>query len=273
MPDLLRHLAAHRAALLAAGFIALLAILAILAPWIAPYQPLAINADAVLAAPSDEHWLGTDDLGRDILSRVIHGTRISLVIAVIGVSASLMLGVTIGLAAGYFRGFIDTLLSRLTDVMFCLPDILLALVIIAVLGRGFDRIALAIAIVYTPIFARVCRGAVLAVSRQPYIEAARAVGVSNTRILFRHILPNITGPLIVQTTLSLAFAVLAEAALSFLGMSGELDAPSWGLMLQRGKDYMFPAWWTAVFPGAAITLTVLSFNLLGDGLRDAMVRE
>jgi peptide/nickel transport system permease protein len=154
--------------------------------------------------------------------------------------------------------------------MFSLPDILLALVVMAVLGQSLGNLTLAIAIVYTPIFARVCRGAVLSVRQQPYIEAARALGVSHMRVIARHVLPNVLGPLIVQVTLSLAFAILAEAALSFLGLSGQTDAPSWGLMLRQGKDFMEIAWWLAVFPGLAITLTVLSFNVLGDALRDAL---
>jgi len=266
---LLRLVLANRLASFAAALLAVLAVLAIVAPWVTPYGPLQIGHKP-LAPPSAAHWLGTDQLGRDILTRVIFGCRISLVIAALGVSASMIAGTLMGLLAGYFGGLIDGVLSRVTDVMFCLPDILLALVIMAVLGPGFDRIALAIAIVYTPIFARVCRGSVLSLRQQPYIEAARALGLGRGRILVRHILPNVAGPLVVQATLSLAFAVLAEAALSFLGLSGERDAPSWGLMLRQGKDAMELAWWVAVFPGIAITLTVLGFNLLGDGLRDAL---
>ncbi len=272
MRDLLRQFAANRVSLLAAAFIGVIAALALLAPFITPHDPLALGSTP-LAGPSAEHWLGTDQLGRDIFTRVIYGTRISLAIAAVGVGLSLVAGTTMGLLAGYFRGATDAVVGRVTDVMFCLPDILLALVIMAVLGPGFDRIMLAIAIVYTPIFARVCRGAVLSVSRRPYVEAARAMGVSSRRILTHHILPNTTGPLIVQTTLSLAFAVLAESTLSFLGLSGQTDAPSWGLMLRQGKDFMETAWWIAVFPGVAITLTVLSFNLLGDGLRDALSHD
>ena len=269
MSDLFARFRENRTAAAAGLFVLLITVLALAAPVITPHDPLALG-DAPLAAPSGSHWLGTDQLGRDIFTRIIFGTRISLTIAAVGVGASLVAGTLMGLLAGYFRGWVDGSLSRVTDVMFSLPDILLALVIMAVLGPGFDRIAIAIAIVYTPIFARVCRGAVLGVTGQPFIEAARAMGLSNARILLRHILPNITGPLIVQTTLSLAFAILAEAALSFLGLSGEADAPSWGLMLRQGKDFMEIAWWVAVFPGIAITLTVLGFNLLGDGLRDAI---
>jgi len=267
--DLFARFRENRTAAAAALFIILIVLVALFAPLLTPYGPLELG-DAPRAAPSTDHLLGTDALGRDILTRILYGARISLTIAGLGVGASLVAGTVMGLLAGYFRGWVDGSVSRVTDVMFSLPDILLALVIMAVLGPGFDRIAIAIAIVYTPIFARVCRGAVLSVAEQPYVEAARAVGLSNARILARHILPNITGPLIVQTTLSLAFAILAEAALSFLGLSGESDAPSWGLMLYQGKDQMESLWWIAVFPGIAITLTVLAFNLLGDGLRDAI---
>lgn len=272
MKDMLARFASNRAALASAVFVLLLVLLALAAPLITPHDPLALG-DAPLTGPSGTHWLGTDQLGRDILTRIICGTRISLAIAAVGVGASLVAGTLMGLAAGYFRGWVDGSLSRVTDVMFSLPDILLALVVMAVLGPGFDRIAIAIAVVYTPIFARVSRGAVLSVSGQPFIEAARAMGLGSPRILLRHILPNITGPLIVQTTLSLAFAILAEAALSFLGLSGEADAPSWGLMLRQGKDFIEIAWWVAVFPGAAITLSVLGFNLLGDGLRDSLAYD
>jgi len=267
--DLFARFRENRTAAAAALFIILIVLVALFAPLLTPYGPLELG-DAPRAAPSTDHLLGTDALGRDILTRILYGARISLTIAGLGVGASLVAGTVMGLLAGYFRGWVDGSVSRVTDVMFSLPDILLALVIMAVLGPEVADAAIAIAIVYTPIFARVCRGAVLSVAEQPYVEAARAVGLSNARILARHILPNITGPLIVQTTLSLAFAILAEAALSFLGLSGESDAPSWGLMLYQGKDQMESLWWIAVFPGIAITLTVLAFNLLGDGLRDAI---
>jgi len=267
-----RPLLTNRAASVAVALLAVLVLTALLAPWVAPYDAMAFVGEP-LAGPSAAHWLGTDDLGRDVLSRLMHGARYTALIAVCGVSLSLLAGTTMGLAAGYMGGVMDAVIGRVTDAMFTLPDILLALVIVAVLGPGFDRIVLAIAIVYTPIFARVCRGAVLSVGGRPYVEAARVLGVSHAGVVRKHVLPNIAGPLIVQTTLSLAFAVLAEAALSFLGLSGELDAPSWGLMLRSGKDFMEQAWWVAVFPGAAITLTVLAFNLLGDGLRDALAPE
>lgn len=257
----------HPVAAAASAGVALLLLTALLAPWIAPYDPLALQ-DALLAPPSWTHPMGTDQLGRDVLSRVIFGTRLALSVAVPAVGLALIVGGAVGLAAGYFRGWVDAVISRCLDVMFALPEILLALVVMAVVGVGLGEIALAIAIVYTPIFARVCRSATLNASAQPYVEAAEALALSSPRIMLRHVLPNCAGPLIVQTTLSLAFAVLAEAALSFLGLSGQTDAPSWGLMLRKGKDLMELAWWVAVFPGLAITLTVLAFNVVGDGLND-----
>jgi peptide/nickel transport system permease protein len=262
----------HRASSVAALLLGTLAATAVLAPWLAPYDPLALVGPALIG-PSAEHWLGTDQLGRDVLSRLMHGARYSLTIAVLGVSMSVAAGTLLGLVAGYVGGVADAVIGRLTDAMFTLPDILLALVVIAVLGPGFDRIVLAIAIVYTPIVARVVRGSALRVRSQPYVEAARVVGVRPAGVIRKHVLPNVAGPLIVQTSLSLAFAVLAEAALSFLGMSGQPDAPSWGLMLRAGKDLMDLAWWVAVFPGLTITLTVLAFNLLGDGVREAIARH
>ncbi len=262
-------LSANRLALAALGVVLLYLAVALLAPWVAPYKPLANQPD-YLAPPSFNYWFGTDQTGRDIFSRVLYGARISLRVAGLSVGFALVVGTLVGLVAGYFGGWVDSVLSRATDVMFALPEILLALVVMAVLGPGLGKITLAIGIVYAPIFARVCRGSVLSVKRQPYVEAARALGLGRARILLRHILPNVLGPLIVQTTLSLAFAILAEAALSFLGLSGQTDAPSWGLMLRQGKDLMEVAWWVAVFPGLAITLAVFALNVFGDGLRDAL---
>ncbi|MFA9477249.1 ABC transporter permease [Phycisphaerales bacterium AB-hyl4] len=269
----LTNLFANKAAAVAAALLAIVVVLALAAPLIAPYGPDDANYEAIRAAPNAQHWLGTDNLGRDILSRIIYGARISLQVAGISVSAALLAGMLLGLLAGYFGGWLDEILSRIIDTMFAFPDIVLALVIVAVLGGGEGtqaNLTLAIAIVYTPIFARIARGAVLSVKGQPFVEAAIALGTSHTRIILRHITPNILAPLTVQVTLSLAFAILAEAALSFLGLGVEQGKPSWGRMLLQGRDLMPDAWWVAVFPGVAITLTVLSFNLLGDGLRDAL---
>ncbi|MFT8871805.1 MAG: ABC transporter permease [Sporolactobacillus sp.] len=243
---------------------------ALFAKQIAPYNPYSMNISSRLSTPDNSHWFGTDQFGRDILSRIIYGARISLQVGIISVGFSLILGTVMGILAGYYGGWIDQLISRMTDVLFALPDILLALVIMAILGPSLTNLMLAIGIVYTPIFSRIARGAVLAVRDSLYIEAAYSMGVKERKILFHHILPNILSPLVVQTTLSLAFAILAEASLSFLGLGVSPDTPSWGMMLSEAKDWMELAWWTAVFPGIAITLSVLSFNIVGDGLRDAL---
>ncbi len=270
MHEIWRTFLKNRLAAVGGGLLVLLAIVAIGAPVLATHDPYATGGEQ-LASPGGAHWLGTDDLARDVFSRVVYGTRISLRVAAVAVAIASVAGSLVGLIAGFFRGWVDGLLSRLTDILFALPPILLALVVVAILGQGLWKVTLAIGIVYTPIFARVMRGSVLQVMGAPYVEAARATGCGWARVCFRHVLPNAMGPVLVQITLSLAFAILAEAALSFLGLTGEADLPSWGLMLKTGQRYMqHGAWWLAVFPGLAITFTVLSFNLVGDGLRDAL---
>ena len=250
----------------AAAVVAVYLLLAAAAPLLAPYDPYAMDAAATLSPPTASHWLGTDQFGRDLLSRVMHGARISLRVSVAAVAISLTAGSLLGLMAGYFGGRIDAVISRVVDGLLSFPDILLALAIMAVLGASLTNVTLAIGVVYTPIFARVARAAALQVRGTAYVEAARALGFGHGRILLRHVLPNAAAPLVVQTTLSLAFAMLAEAALSFLGLGVEPDAPSWGVMLNEGKDWMELAWWTAVFPGLALSLAVFSLNALGDGL-------
>lgn len=269
MQTLLAQLRRNQLAALAAAVVGAFALLALAAPLVAPYDPYAMDADAMLTGPSFSHLLGADAFGRDILSRIIYGTRISLKVAVVSVAIALTAGTLLGLCAGYFGGAIDATLSRIIDGLLSFPDILLALVIMAILGASTTNVMIAVGIVYTPIFARIARGATLQVRQSGFIEAARALGFGHPRIMLRHVLPNITAPLIVQTTLSLAFAILAEAALSFLGLGVEPDAPSWGIMLNEGKEWMELAWWVPVFPGLAITLAVFSFNVLGDELRDA----
>ncbi|WP_181346988.1 ABC transporter permease [Thalassobacillus sp. CUG 92003] len=243
---------------------------AIVAPILAPYDPYKMSGGESLAGPSLAHWLGTDQFGRDILSRIIYGTRISLQVGIISVGISLVAGTIIGVVAAYYGKWVDHVLSRLTDVMFSFPDILLALVIMAILGPSLTNLMIAIGIVYTPIFARIARGSVLTIKHSLYIDAAKSMGISNVKIMWKHILPNSMAPLIVQVTLSFAFAILAEAALSFLGLGVSPDTPSWGIMLSEGKNWMESAWWIAVFPGIAITMAVFSFNVMGDGLRDAL---
>ncbi|MCQ2009963.1 ABC transporter permease [Sporolactobacillus sp. STSJ-5] len=251
-------------------FILLLIASALLAKQVAPQSPYAMSTTARLTGPSAVHWFGTDQFGRDIFSRIIYGSRISLQVGIIAVGFSFVLGTLMGVIAGYAGGWIDQIISRITDILFALPDILLALVIMAILGPSLNNLMLAIGIVYTPIFSRIARGAVLNIRDSLFIEAAYSMGVKQYKILLRHLLPNILSPLIVQITLSFAFAILAEASLSFLGLGVSPDTPSWGIMLSSAKDWMELSWWTAVFPGLAITLAVLSFNVVGDGLRDAL---
>ena len=260
----------NRLALAGLVLILIFMLMAVFAPLIAPYDPYRIDENAVLSPPSAEHPLGTDSFGRDVLSRMVYGARISFKVGLVSVGIALAAGVLIGAAAGYYGRWVDAALSRVIDVLFSFPDILLALVIMAVLGASLTNVMIAIGIVYTPIFARITRGAVLEIKGSLFIDAARVLGAGRLTILRRHILPNVMAPIIVQTTLSLAFAILAEAALSFIGLGVEPDTPSWGIMLNEGKDWMEAAWWIAVFPGAAITLAVLGFNVLGDGLRDAL---
>ncbi|WP_373048363.1 ABC transporter permease [Vulgatibacter sp.] len=244
-------------------------LVALAAPWIAPFDPQALG-EHPLAPPSATHLLGADSLGRDLLSRVLHGARISLQVAAVSVAFALLVGGTLGLLAGHFGGWIDGAISRSTDVLFALPEVLLALVLLAILGTGLINLTLAIGIVYTPIFARIGRAAAIEERSRSYVEAARALGAGELRIVFRHLLPNVAPPLLVQTTLSFAFAILAEAALGFLGLGGEPDLPSWGNMLRDGKDWLEQAWWVAMVPGLAISAAVLALNVLGDGLRDAL---
>ena len=220
-------------------------------------------------APTEVHWFGTDEIGRDVLSRVVWGTRASLLAGIVSVSISLVFGVPIGLLAGYIGGWVDALISRMTDAMLACPFLILAIALAAFLGPSLTNAMIAIGISATPIFVRLTRAQVLQVKVEDYVEAARAVGNSQLRIALRHVLPNIVPPLIVQATLAIAAAIIAEAALSFLGLGQQPPAPSWGSMLNTAKNYIDNAPWMAVWPGVSIFLLVLSFNLLGDGLRDA----
>jgi peptide/nickel transport system permease protein len=265
----LRRLGHRRGAMVALGVVAFFIVLALLAGGIAPYDPVATSWSAVRKAPSAAHWFGTDEIGRDVLSRVIWGTRASLLAGVVSVSISLAFGVPIGLTAGYFGGWIDALISRMTDAMLACPFLILAIALAAFLGPSLTNAMIAIGISATPIFIRLTRAQVLHVKVEDYVEAARAVGNSHLRIALRHILPNIVPPLIVQATLAVAAAIIAEAALSFLGLGQQPPAPSWGSMLNTAKNYIDNAPWMAIWPGLSIFLLVLSFNLLGDGLRDA----
>ena len=232
-------------------------------------DPLALSTHR-LAAPSSEFLFGTDALGRDLFSRVLYGAQLSMQVALLSVAAATVAGGALGLLSGYAGGFVDLAIGRILDVFFAFPAILLALGIVAALGPDPRNVILAIAVVYTPIFARVVRGPVLAIKVREFVEAARAVGASRTRIVLRHVLPNLMSTLLVQISLALSWAVLTEGALSFLGLSAQPPAPSWGVMLNEGRQYLEFATHLAIFPGLAIMIAVLGFNLLGDGLRDAL---
>ncbi|MEU8072302.1 MULTISPECIES: ABC transporter permease [unclassified Micromonospora] len=248
----------------------LLVVVGIAGPWLAPAGVNDVDVDQMLRPPSGAHPFGTDELGRDVLSRVLVAARVSLQVGAVSVGIALVAGVTLGLFAGYYRGWLDSVLMRCMDVLFAFPVLLLAVAIVAVLGPGLLTAMVAIGVVYTPIFARITRAGVLSVREQVFVRAAVSIGASDLRIMRRHVLPNIAAPLIVQTSLSLAFAILSEAALSFLGLGIQPPAPAWGRMLFDGRGFVTDAWWLGVFPGAAIFLTVLAFNLVGDALRDVL---
>ena len=243
---------------------------AIFGPVFAPFDPTAISPDERLASPGTRFPLGSDELGRDIFSRALHGARISMQVGLIVVTIAGLVGVTIGVISGYFKGLLDLVLMRLMDTVFAFPTLLLVLVIVAALGTDLQDLIVALTIVYIPAFARIARGSTLALGEELYVEAARSVGVSHRRIMFRHVLPNITGPIMVQFTVSLAYAILVEASLSYLGLGVQPPAASWGSMLASGKPFMESSPWLSVVPGVAIMVTVLGFNLLGDAMRDAL---
>ncbi|MEO8281185.1 MAG: ABC transporter permease [Ideonella sp.] len=266
----LRRLLRRRLALVGLVIVLAFIVLAIFAPLISPQDPIATSWSAIRKPPSAEHWFGTDEIGRDVLSRVIWGTRASLLAGVVSVCISLLLGVPLGLAAGFLGGYVDALISRVTDAFLACPFLILAIALAAFLGPSLTNAMIAIGISATPIFVRLTRAQVLNVTVEDYIEAARAVGNPPLRIALRHVLPNITAPVIVQATLAIAAAVIAEASLSFLGLGQQPPAPSWGSMLNTAKNYVDNAPWMAIWPGVSIFLLVLSFNLLGDGLRDAL---
>jgi peptide/nickel transport system permease protein len=266
----LRRLVRRRAAMFGLCVVVAFILVAVFAQQISPYDPVATSWSAVRKAPSAQHWFGTDDLGRDVLARVIWGARASLLAGVVSVTISLLLGIPIGLAAAYIGGWTDLVISRFTDAMLAVPFLILAIALAAFLGPSLANAMIAIGVSATPIFIRLTRAQVLAVKVEDFVEAARAVGNPHWRIALRHILPNVLPPLIVQATLAIAAAVIAEASLSFLGLGQQPPAPSWGSMLNTAKNFVDQAPWMAVWPGLSIFLLVLSFNLVGDGLRDAL---
>ena len=268
--DIWRQFHKQRLGLIGGGILCMLLLMALLAPVLAPYDPLAQDLYQRLQPPSADHWFGTDDFGRDILSRIVYGSRISLRIGLIAISLALTGGTLFGLVAGYRGGMVDMLIMRSMDLMLAFPSILLAIAIVAVIGPGIENAILAVSIVLVPQFARLMRSSVLTVREATYVEAARALGATESRLLFYSILPNCTAPLIVQTTLGMGTAILDAAGLSFLGLGAQPPVPEWGAMLSGGRELLLRAPWVMTFPGLAIFAVVLGLNLFGDGLRDAL---
>jgi ABC-type dipeptide/oligopeptide/nickel transport system permease subunit len=266
----LAKLLANRMALIGAGIVLTFVLLAVFAPLIAPYDPIKTNFLAIRRPPSELYWLGTDELGRDILSRLLHGARASLAAGVFSVFISVAIGVPVGLIAGWAGGWVDAIISRITDALLACPFLILAIAFAAVLGPSLTNAMIAIGLSAVPIFVRLARGQVIAVRNEDFVEGARAVGLPGPVILARHVAPNVLPPILVQATLTIAEAIIAEASLSFLGLGQQPPSPSWGSMLNAAKNFLEQAPWMSVAPGIAICLVVLGFNLLGDGLRDAL---
>lgn len=260
----------NKLAVFGAFIIIFFVLVAIIAPFIAPYGYDQLHAGERLTGPSAQNWFGTDDLGRDIFTRIVYGARISLFVGFFSVTGALVMGTLLGVIAGFFGRWIDLLISRIFDVLLAFPSILLAIAIVAILGPSLQNALLAIAIINIPIFGRLVRSRVLSIREEEYILAAKALGMKNSRILFHHILPNSVAPIIVQATLSFGSAILEAAALGFLGLGAQPPTPEWGKMLSDARQYIQTAPWTVLFPGLSIMLVVLGFNLLGDGLRDAL---
>ncbi|USQ77376.1 ABC transporter permease [Ornithinimicrobium cryptoxanthini] len=264
--ELLRRPVAVVSMLVLLGVLAL----ALFGDLVAPYGVNEVNLSARLQPPSADFWFGTDELGRDILSRVIASAAVSVRVSLIAVSIALVVGVTVGLLAGFFGGWLDALIMRTQDVLFAFPEILLAMAIVAILGPGVTTATIAIGVVYIPVFARVTRASTLSVRTETYVRASKSLGAGPWRQMTSHVLPNISAPIIVQTSLSLSFAILSEASLSFLGLGVQPPEPSWGRMLFDSRAFFQDAWWMSVFPGLAVFVTVLACNLLGDILRDVL---
>lgn len=267
-----RRLKRNKMAVLGLVILIILVLLAVFANVIANYDNVVIkqNLSQRLQAPSAAHWLGTDEFGRDIFARLVHGTRVSLQVGIIAVGISIVIGGILGAIAGYYGGKLDNIIMRIMDIFLAVPSILLAIAIVSALGPSILNLMLAISISSVPSYARIVRASVLSIRDQEFIEAAKAIGASNARIIFRHIIPNSLAPVIVQATLGVASAILSTAGLSFIGLGIQPPAPEWGSMLSGGRQYLRYAWWVTTFPGVAIMITILSLNLLGDGLRDAL---
>ena len=263
-----RAFARQRGAVLGLAVLSGLVLLAGGAPWLSRADPIKTAPRSALEPPGPRYWLGSDQYGRDVLSRVLYGARISLTVGVISVSIALGVGTPLGLVSGFYGGRVDALLMRVMDVLLAFPDILLALAIVTVLSPGLGNVMIAVGLSAVPAYARLVRASVLSARENLYVEAARALGSRDFLILTRYVLPNVVAPIIVTATLGLGTAILSAAALSFLGLGSQPPVPEWGRMLSEGRDYLREAWWISTFPGLAIMLTVLAMNLLGDGLRD-----
>ena len=268
--DALRRAARARLAPFGGAVMLLAILVALAAPLLAPYDPLAQNLGNTLARPGRAHLLGTDNVGRDVLSRVIWGTRVSLVAGLVSVALAVVAGTLLGILAGYFGGRVDGFVMRLMDAVLSFPPLVLALALGAVLGAGLTGVLLALGVVYTPTFARLMRGQVLSIEARDYVDAARALGASGWRVAWRHVVPNAINPIIVQASLSVAFAILAEASLSFLGLGIQPPQASWGSMINAGRGYLQQAPWIVFGPGGALFVTVVGLNFVGDAVRDAL---
>jgi len=261
---------ANPLSLAGAAILAGLVVLALLAPYVAPYDPIQTNVTQRLAAPSRLHPFGTDQLGRDILSRIIHGTRISLRIALLTAVIATAIGAPLGIVTGYFRGRVDDLLMRVTDMFMAFPRLILAMAIAAALRPSLENVIIAISLAAWPAYARLARSVALALREENYVEAARAIGASPGRVLTRHVLPGVISPVTIQVSLDMGGIILTAAGLGFIGFGAQPPTPEWGVMISEGRSYITEQWWVSTFPGIAISLFVLGFNMLGDGIRDAM---
>lgn len=268
--EFIRKFKKQKTAMVALGFICVLAIIAIISYQVVPYGINEYDYNSIMQGPSGKHLFGTDEFGRDLFSRVLCGTRISLSVGLLSVTVGAVLGTILGLVGGYYGGFLDSAIMRVCDVLFAFPGIILAIAIVAILGSGLYNVVIAVAVFSTPTFARLVRSTTLTLKGSVFVQAARNIGTSDARILFRHILPGAIPNIIVQYTMSIGNSILTASSLSFLGMGAQPPTPEWGLLLSNGRNYMMSSWHITFFPGLAIFLTVLSFNLLGDGLRDAL---
>ncbi len=265
-----RHLRRNRLAMVGIAVMAIFVLSAIFAPLITPYDPIKVDFGSAFNVPSSENLLGADWLGRDNFSRILYGARISLIIGFISVAIGMVIGVPVGALSGYYGGKFDLFIQRIIDILIAFPGILLAIVVVTILGTGVENVMIAVGIASVPIYTRLVRGSVLAIKEQGYVAAAKALGIGDSRIIVRHIMPNCLGPIIVQSTFQIATAILWAAGLGFLGLGAQPPDPEWGAMLSRGREYIRTAHFLTTYPGLAIFFMVLGFNLIGDGLRDAL---